>query len=309
MVKTAEVVAANSRFASEHHEGRVCVFAGATSGIGLGTLRRLATMLYSSKFYILGRSESKFRSELERLKKSAPTSKFVVIEAQVSLIRSIDAASERIISMDKKIDLLCISPGGMPFQGEILTEEGLELYYALSYWSRARLVSNLLPLLRQSREARVLSILNGTLEKKINEDDIGLKNWGIVPVVNHTTMCTSLAFDCLAAGSSNKRIAFIHVTPGFVNTGTPRTTFPSKRDGYLWWAFVSFMQIVSGWIIIHFGKSLQESGERHAFYLTSDEYKPGLRLANRSNDAQPPNTALKYYQERGWQSKIWDLTV
>ena len=190
-----------------------------------------------------------------------------------------------------------------------MTEEGLELYYALSYWSRARLVSNLLPLLRQSREARVLSILNGTLEKKINEDDIGLKNWGIVPVVNHTTMCTSLAFDCLAAGSSNKRIAFIHVTPGFVNTGTPRTTFPSKRDGYLWWAFVSFMQIVSGWIIIHFGKSLQESGERHAFYLASDEYKPGLRLANRSNDAQPPNTALKYYQERGWQSKIWDLTV
>lgn len=121
MVKTAEVVAANSRFASEHHEGRVCVFAGATSGIGLGALRRLAKMLYSSTFYILGRSESKFTSELESLRSSAPTCKFVFIEAQVSLIRSIDEASKCIISMDKKIDILCISPGGMPFQGEIRT--------------------------------------------------------------------------------------------------------------------------------------------------------------------------------------------
>ncbi|KAI1379353.1 hypothetical protein F4677DRAFT_328917 [Hypoxylon crocopeplum] len=151
-------------------------------------------------------------------------------------------------------------------------------------------------------------MLNGTLEKKINEDDIGLKKWGIVPVVNHTTMCTSLAFDYLSADSSNKHITFIHATPGFVNTGTPRTTYPSKKDGYLWWAFVSVMQIVSGWIIIHFGKSLEESSERRAFYLTSDNYKPGFRLADNSNDVQSPNDALKYYQERGWQSKIWDFT-
>lgn len=121
MVKLADIVASNSRFASEHHEGRVCVFAGATSGIGLGTLRRLATMIYSSTFYILGRSESKFTGELEKLEASAPTCKFIFVETQVSLIRSIDAASEHIISLNKKIDLLCMSPCGMPFQGEVCT--------------------------------------------------------------------------------------------------------------------------------------------------------------------------------------------
>lgn len=69
------------------------------------------------------------------------------------------------------------------------------------------------------------------------------------------------------------------------------------------------MQIVSGWVITHFGKSLEESGERHAFYLTSDKYGPGFQLADKSNDVQSPNEALKYYQERDWQSKIWDFTV
>jgi hypothetical protein len=192
----------------------------------------------------------------------------------------------------------------------IATEEGLELCFVVSYYSRSRLVSNLLPLLRKSPLPRVLSILNGTKEKRIDESDIGLeKNWGIVSVVNHTTICQSLAFDYLAADDGNKNITFIHATPGFVNTGTPRTTYPSKKDGLLWWAFVSVMQVVSGWIIRYFGFTLQESGERHAFHLTSGDFMPGSWRTNKYNDIVPDNVALKHYQEHGWAEKIWDHTL
>lgn len=119
MVKFCDVVESNARFARGQHEGRVCVFAGATSGIGYGTLRRLVTMMRSSIFYVLGRTESRFAAQLDELRASAPTNKIVFVECQLSLIRDVDAACKKIAAAEEKVDLLCMSPGGMPFQGAV----------------------------------------------------------------------------------------------------------------------------------------------------------------------------------------------
>ena len=190
------------------------------------------------------------------------------------------------------------------------TEEGLESCFAVSYYSRLRLISNLLLLLNKSSRPRVVSILNGTYEKKMIEEDLGLeKHWGITAVVNHTTVCTSLAFDYLAANDSQKHISFIHDTPGFVRTDTMRTSWPSKKDGLAWWAFVSVMQIVSGWIIKYFGMAAKESGERHAYELTSDKFGPGSWRVSHLNDIVPDNKVLVEYRESGWGEKIWEFTL
>ncbi|KAI0477146.1 hypothetical protein GGR56DRAFT_391514 [Xylariaceae sp. FL0804] len=305
------IVAANETFARQGHEGRICVFMGATAGIGWGTLRRMVTMLRNSTFYILGRSPSRFAAKLAELQALAPGSKIIFIQVQVSLISGIDAACDEIMANEKRVDYVCMSAGGVPFHGAVYTEEKLEACFAVSYYSRLRLVSNLLPLLRNSPTPRVLSILAGTQEKRINEDDIGLeKKWSIPGVVAHTTLCSSLSFDHLAAEESNKLITFIHATPGFVNNGTPRTTYPSKKDGILWWAFMSFLQIVSGWYIRYFGFSLRESAERHAFYLANNEgFPPGSWQTDRHNNIVPANGALSYYQTQGWPQRIWDHTL
>lgn len=166
-----------------------------------------------------------------------------------------------------------------------------------------------MPLLHKSSQPRVLSILNGTREKKINLKDIGLeKEWGIAAVVNHTTMCTSLAFDYLAANDDKKHITFLHVTPGFVFTDTPRTSYPSKDRGLVQWALTSLFQIVSGWIIKYFGMAAKESGERHAYELTSDALVPGSWRLNRLNEVVPDKQMLVDYRESGWGEKIWDFT-
>jgi hypothetical protein len=155
----------------------------------------------------------------------------------------------------------------------------------------------------------VLSILNGTKEKRVDESDVGLeRKWGIVAVVNHTTLLTSLAFDHLAANDDGKHITFIHATPGFVHTATPRTTFPSKRHGFWYWALVSAFQIVSGWIIRFFGLPARVSGERHAYLLTSDDIKPGSWRVDRHSEVCPDNAVLKDYLQRGWAAKAWEHT-
>jgi hypothetical protein len=113
----------------------------------------------------------------------------------------------------------------------------------------------------------------------------------------------------LAANDRHKKFTFIHATPGLVNTGTARTAFPSKKDGYLWWAFVSVMQVVSGWITRYFGMGLKESGERHAFHLTSDSFGPGSWGIDRHSNIVSDNGILEEYKSRGWAEKIWDYTL
>jgi NAD(P)-dependent dehydrogenase (short-subunit alcohol dehydrogenase family) len=117
MVAISTVIASNARFAKEQHRGAVCVFAGATAGIGLETLKKMAVMLNSSTFYILGRTPSRFTSHLEELKMIGPSNQYQFIEAQVSLISEVDAVCQQITSSETKLDYLCMSSGGLPWAG------------------------------------------------------------------------------------------------------------------------------------------------------------------------------------------------
>ncbi|KAI1810057.1 hypothetical protein GGS20DRAFT_569129 [Poronia punctata] len=312
MVDKLTVVANNADFASQHVKGRVAVFMGATAGIGENTLQRLITMLDASTFYILGRNPTAFASKLEELKKlAAPRdNKVVFIQTQVALISDVDKACEQIIAVEKKVDYLCLSAGGVPFGGAIYTEEGLETCFAVSYYSRLRMVQNLLPLLRQSSQPRVLSILNGTQEKSVNEEDLGLeKNWSITGVVNHTTTFTSLAFDLLAKNDNDGKIVFLHDSPGLVYTNSVGKSRPSRDDGLIYWAIVSVGQVVFNRLIYYFGTTVSESGERHAYLLTSQDYKPGSWQVDQRGKAQPPNKMLRGYQAKGLADVVWDHTL
>lgn len=117
MVGAVAITESNLAYAQEQHSSLVCVFAGATAGIGRATLERLATILHSSTFYILGRNKQHHAAWLDQLRATASGSKFVYIEAQVSLISDVDKACDQIFSAERKVDILCMSPGGMPFAG------------------------------------------------------------------------------------------------------------------------------------------------------------------------------------------------
>ncbi|KAF2110961.1 hypothetical protein BDV96DRAFT_650565 [Lophiotrema nucula] len=307
MVALSTVVDFNASFAEEDHAGSVCVFAGATAGIGLATLKRMATMLHSSSFYILGRSLPKFQHHIDDLKSVGPSNRYIFIEAQVSLISSIDAACTRIAAVESKVDYLLMSPGGVPWSGPVYTSEGLETCFAVSYYSRMRLVSNLLPLFHNSPHPRVLSVLNGGREKAINTEDIGLeKSWGVFPVINHTTTLHSLAFDYLAANDSQKHIVFLHAFPGLVNSSPKQK--PDRKNGLVQWLLLWLLKFVMRFVYRFKGTSLEESGERHAFRLTADTSGAGSWRVNQYCDLVSDNLTLARYRSEGWEDKVWEHT-
>lgn len=104
---------------SGHVSSLVAVFVGATSGIGLGTLKQYAKYAQGGKAYIIGRSKSAAQPLLDELKESNPTGTFEFIETEISLIKNVDLACDQIKTKEKKVDILFMSPGFLAWGGRI----------------------------------------------------------------------------------------------------------------------------------------------------------------------------------------------
>lgn len=117
MVKITTVRQYNE-YNKEQDVGLVCVFAGATSGIGASTLEKMVQKLQQSTFYVLGRSAARFSDQHASLKTlNSSCKKLVFIQAEVSLLGDIDAACKQISAAEKKVDYVYMSPGLVPLNG------------------------------------------------------------------------------------------------------------------------------------------------------------------------------------------------
>ena len=97
--------------------GFVAVFAGATNGIGLSTLKALVRNLNAPKLYVVGRSKYKFSHPLAELARLNPEASIEFVEAQLSLLKDVDLVCDVVKSKEKKLDLLYMSPGYLAFGG------------------------------------------------------------------------------------------------------------------------------------------------------------------------------------------------
>jgi NADP-dependent 3-hydroxy acid dehydrogenase YdfG len=118
MVAIKDIRISNAAFKeSKESSGLVAVFVGATSGIGMGTLKALVKNANAPKIYILGRSKSSAATLLNELLSMIPQATLVFIETEVSLMKNVDTACEQIKSDEKKVDILFLSPGYLGFGG------------------------------------------------------------------------------------------------------------------------------------------------------------------------------------------------
>ncbi|KAF5268757.1 hypothetical protein FOXYS1_329 [Fusarium oxysporum] len=204
----------------------VAVFVGATRGIGLATLKALTRALPNPRFYIIGRSKARFAGELALLNEYNPNAAIQFVEAEVSLIKGIEGVCERIMNLEKHVDLLFMSPGSLAFGGPHYTEEKLDLCFALSFYIRMRLIERLLPMLMQAPHPRVLSVLAGGHEGPLftNDGDIGLRKKGSYTVpraVNQVTTLHSLVF-----------IGFYRVLSDGSTVTDGKVLGPMEREGW-----------------------------------------------------------------------------
>ncbi|KAJ8064334.1 hypothetical protein OCU04_006678 [Sclerotinia nivalis] len=249
----------------------VAVFAGATSGIGMGTLKAFVKYANAPKAYIIGRSKLAAGPLVNGLRLSNPSATLCFLEGEISLIREVDRLCDEVKRKEEKVDFALLSAGCLSFDGQIESSEGIDIPHSLRYYSRLRFAYDLLPLLQAAPNPRVISILAGGREKSIDLNDLEVKqNFSTIKAAGNGTTQTTLAFEELA--KSNPRISFIHKYPGFVDTGAVGRLMSSTTGIYAIPA--TFFRLMILPVLNLFAMSVEEASERGLFLATSARYLP-----------------------------------
>lgn len=100
----------------------VAVFAGATGGIGLSTLRQLAQHALNPKVYFLGRNATAGAQIAAELAQTCPGGEFIFIQADLALLKTVDEVCDRIIREERVVNLLFLTAGviGLDKSGEYI---------------------------------------------------------------------------------------------------------------------------------------------------------------------------------------------
>ncbi|RYC56758.1 hypothetical protein CHU98_g9443 [Xylaria longipes] len=264
--KTSTIIKSNAQFASHNRQAGqgehiVCVFAGAMSGIGARMLERMVMVSYhSTVFYVLWKSSEPSNAHRKRVLESILNRgcKIVFIDADVSLISDMDAASEQILAAEEKVDYLCMSKNDIPLDEDTNTSEGVQTALSLWYFSRMRLLSNLLPFLRRSPKPRVLNILNHGAPRPPSKDYGG----------HGTILQYTNSNGVRRAGNSH-------------GTDAPETTGVFLRA---WHTILNVRLEVSEQL---FGRRPDKALERHFYYLTSSNCGSGAFHVDEKREIVP----------------------
>lgn len=291
MVSIKEVRSSNAAL-KKNHESLTAVFAGATAGIGLATLKEFAKSIPIPTAIIVGRSRQKFEPELQNLKNINPNGEYTFIEADVSLIKNIDAVCKQIKKQVSTLDLLFVSQGYVSFAGRENNADGLDNSISLRYYGRVRFTQNLLPIM--SAHGRAISVLAGSKEGKIFEDDLDLeRNYTTMNAMGHFAALHTLSYDKLA--EQNPERGFVHVYPGLVNTGI----LGKSATGILGFFFTYVLQP----LLSPFATSPGQSGELMLYLGTSEQYAKGSWAVDSDGTAKNEKVLVEY-RDRGMAGKV-----
>lgn len=165
----------------------VAVFVGGTSGIGEAMVKALAH--YTSgrvHLIIVGRNRSaaeKTFASISNTTEGPSLREFIYCDA--TLMTNIEVLAKQISGVVSKINFLVLSLGYFQvWTGRNETEEGIDRLLSLRYYSRFKIIHELLPLLHKAQvtgeDAKVMAILGAALGMPVNFDDLGVKKswWG-----------------------------------------------------------------------------------------------------------------------------------
>jgi hypothetical protein len=125
--------------------------------------------------------------------------------------------SQDILTKSDNLSMLVLTQGMATIQSFTPTTEGLDQKLALHYFSRVAFIESLLPALRNSDDARVLSVLSAGIHgafEGYNSDFTLEKTYSIKNAADAAGFYNDLALDSLSR--DNPSVSFQHATPGFV---------------------------------------------------------------------------------------------
>ncbi|KAH8819902.1 hypothetical protein F5884DRAFT_892876 [Xylogone sp. PMI_703] len=260
MVLLSEIQSSNALISSTLPPDLVAVFVGATSGIGEITLKELARNVPQLRAYFVGRSQDAGDRITTECKAINPKGKYTFIKANVSLVSVVDEVCNEIKAKEEALNILFLSAGAPHMNGA----GNLHLLVALNYYSRARFITNFLPLLqRASVLRRVVTVAAGGLEGPLDPTDIPARHVSLTAIRGHLSTLIDLGLEAIA--KTAPEVSFVHNYPGIVNT-----PLFNHMEGAFGLIMRTSIYLIGRWICV----PLKESAERHVYLATSAKYPP-----------------------------------
>jgi NAD(P)-dependent dehydrogenase (short-subunit alcohol dehydrogenase family) len=209
--------------------GKVVVMTGATSGIGQVAAEKLAGL--NARLVLVARDRVRGEATLARLKQLAPGMAHQVHYADLARLSEMKRVAVEIAAAEPRIDVLVNNAGAM-FSSRLLTEDGLEMTFALNHAAYFVLTHGLKERLLASAPARVVNTASDAHETaQLDFDDLqsaeayrgNLREWlrfggpGF-KVYARSKLCNILFTRELARRLRGSGVTANCLHPGFVNT-------------------------------------------------------------------------------------------
>ncbi|KAG8815204.1 hypothetical protein FRC18_001602 [Serendipita sp. 400] len=226
------------------------VFIGGTSGMGRAMLEALAKQTNGRvNIWIVGRNKSVAEEIIASIPSpplpegSATTFMREFVQCDVSLLRNVQAMTQELLRQtERKINILVITSGNaMSMFSRVETADGLDLQMMLRYYSRFKMIEDVVPALENAhalgQDARVMTVLAAGIGLKVPIDDLDLKKWYNYLMVH---IVTGVYNDIMVKVQSERHpnLPFIHVFPGIVNTPATRVSLFTRAIAALSWYWI-----------------------------------------------------------------------
>jgi dehydrogenase/reductase SDR family protein 12 len=150
--------------------GRTALVTGCTSGLGLAATEALAAL--GSRVVLAGRNADRLESLSNELAARHGEDRFPILVVDMQSLASVRGAVARLLETEPRLDVVVDNAGAM-YAERTLSPDGIEASLATMVVGPFALVSGLLPLLRRTPGARVISVTSGGMyAEKVDLDDL-----------------------------------------------------------------------------------------------------------------------------------------
>ncbi len=201
--------------------GKTILITGATSGIGLAMARELAGK--GAHVTLSGRNAAKLATVAEQIRNQTGNQNIDTILADLSTHAGVQLTAHEFKKRRTRLDVL-INNAGAIYMSKHLSEDGLEMTFALNHLNYFHLTNLLLDVLKASAPARVINVSSDAHRGQIIDfDDLqGEKSYNGMTIYGRSKLMNVLFTNELARRLEGKGVSANAMHPGFVASGFGR---------------------------------------------------------------------------------------
>ena len=270
---------------------KICIVTGANSGVGKETVKQLIEL--DAFVIMVVRNETKGKKALEEIKLSTGKDSLDLMICDFSSQKSIREFAKEFLKKYDKLDIL-VNNHGLMVDKKTLTNDGLEMTFAVNHLGYFLLTKLLLDLLKKSAPSRIINVSSGAYAavRKWNLED---HNWDKRKFSSFGAYSESKLYNImftkfLADLLKSDKITVNTYTPGFTRSNFGKTNFIMKASTVL---------------MFPLARSPSKSAKTAIYLATSPEMKDitGEYFVNKK--IKKTNAMAN---DKGLQKELWELS-